>query len=88
MYVRPREDLLRRHRAGGGRDGEVDPTASPTKDSRLEVSLRETLARDMPRIGLVALVLVVIALATSLRRPRRDVALANVVAAEVAAVLL
>ncbi|MEJ7733203.1 MAG: MMPL family transporter [Polyangiaceae bacterium] len=55
---------------------------------RLEASLRETLMRDLPRIGLVAAVLVMIALFASLRRPL-DVALAAlVVLAEVALVLL
>jgi predicted RND superfamily exporter protein len=66
----------------------VDPGAALTGYSRLESSLRATLNHDMPRIGLVAAVLTVIALAASLRR-LRDVALATlVVCAEVAAVLL
>jgi hypothetical protein len=87
IYVRPREDPAAVARVEAA-IREVDPGAVLTGYSRLESSLRETLARDMPRIGLVALVLVVIALATSLRRPR-DVALATlVVTAEVAAVLL
>jgi predicted RND superfamily exporter protein len=66
----------------------VDPGASLTGYSRLETSLRATLSRDVPRIGLTAAVLVVLALGASLRRPR-DVALAAlVVGAEIAAVLL
>ncbi|NUQ77319.1 MAG: MMPL family transporter [Polyangiaceae bacterium] len=67
---------------------EADAGAMLTGYSRLEASLRETLSRDLPRIGLVAAILVVLALAASLRRAR-DVALAAlVVSAEVAAVLL
>ncbi len=65
----------------------VDPTAVITGYSRLETNLRESLRRDLPRIGLVAGVLVVLALAAALRRVR-DVAIAAlVVVGEVAAVL-
>lgn len=87
VYVRPRENPAAiQHIETALR--EVDPGAMLTGYSRLETSLRETLAHDMPRIGLVALGLVVMALATSLRRTR-DVVLATlVVTAEVAAVLL
>jgi predicted RND superfamily exporter protein len=87
MYVRPNtetgsidrvEDAVRH----------IDPKAMLTGYSRLEVSLRETLRHDLPRIGLVAFFLVALALAASLRRPR-DVALAGlVVTSEIAAVLL
>lgn len=66
----------------------VDPGAQLTGYSRLESALRETLRHDMPRIGLVAMVLVGLALAASLRRPRDIAIAALVVAAEVAAVLL
>ncbi|MFT3766686.1 MAG: MMPL family transporter [Minicystis sp.] len=65
-----------------------DPAAMITGYARLDASLRATLARDLPAIGLVAGVLVIAALAASLRRAR-DVALAGlVVAAEIAAVLI
>lgn len=87
VYVRPREGPAAIQRIEAALR-EVDPGAMLTGYSRLETSLRETLAHDMPRIGLVALGLVVMALATSLRRTR-DVVLATlVVTAEVAAVLL
>lgn len=66
----------------------VDPGAQFTGYSRLESALRATLRHDMPRIGLVALVLVGVALAASLRRPRDIAIAALVVAAEIAAVLL
>lgn len=66
----------------------VDPGAQITGYSRLESALRETLRHDLPRIGLVAAVLVGLALAASLRRPRDIAIAAAVVAAEVAAVLL
>lgn len=66
----------------------VDAAAMLTGYSRLEASLRETLRHDLPRIGLVAFLLVAIALAASLRRAR-DVALAGlVVTSEIASVLL
>lgn len=65
----------------------VEPTAVFTGYGRLEKNLRETLRRDLPRIGLVAALCVVLALAAALRRPR-DVAIAAVVVlGEVAAVL-
>ncbi|APR83116.1 membrane protein, inferred for ABFAE pathway [Minicystis rosea] len=67
---------------------EVDPAAMLTGYARLDASLRATLARDLPLIGFVAGILVIAALAASLRRAR-DVALAClVVAAEIAAVLV
>jgi uncharacterized protein len=65
-----------------------DPQAMLTGYTRLDASLRASLARDLPRIGIVASVLVVLALAASLRHAR-DVLLATlVVAAEIAAVLI
>ncbi len=65
-----------------------DEGAMLTGYTRLDASLRTALSHDLPRITLVAAVLVVIALAASLRHPR-DVALAAlVVAAEIAAVLI
>jgi predicted RND superfamily exporter protein len=66
---------------------EADPDAMLTGYGRLDSSLKESLRADMPRIGLVAALLVLLALAASLRRPR-DVALAmGVVIAEMAVVL-
>lgn len=66
----------------------TDPAAMLTGYGRLDASLRATLSRDLPAVGLVAGALVLLALAASLRRPR-DVALAAlVVAAEIAAVLM
>lgn len=67
---------------------ETDARAMLTGYSRLEASLRATLAADLPKIGLVAGLLVVLALAASLRRARDVVLAALVVVAEVAAVLL
>ncbi len=67
---------------------EEDPRAMLTGYSRLEASLRETLAHDMPRIALVAGALVLLALSASLRSAR-DIALAAlVVASEISLVLL
>ncbi|MEO5744854.1 MAG: MFS transporter [Terracoccus sp.] len=66
----------------------VDPGAHLTGYSRLDASLRGALTHDMPRIGLAAGVLVLIALGASLRRARDVLLAALVVAAEVAAVLL
>lgn len=65
----------------------IDPTAAITGYSRLESTLRESLLRDLPRIGLVAVVLVVAALVLALRRVRDVVIAMLVVVGEVAAVL-
>ncbi|MRG96902.1 MMPL family transporter [Polyangium spumosum] len=87
LYVRPRgvpgaaarvEEALRR----------VDPEAKLTGYARLEVALRESLASDLPKIAGVAALLVVAALAMSLRRARDVVIAAVVVLCEIAAVLL
>lgn len=86
LYVRPREtgSVERIERALR----EEDPRAMLTGYSRLEASLRETLAHDMPRIALVAGALVLLALSASLRSAR-DIALAAlVVASEISLVLL
>jgi hypothetical protein len=87
IYVRPREVA-----GATGRIEQairkVDPGAMLTGYSRLESSLRQSLSHDLPRIGLVAAVLVVIALAASLRRARDVVLAALVVVAEIAAVLV
>ncbi|WP_437981935.1 MMPL family transporter [Sorangium sp. So ce117] len=86
LYVRPREtgSVAQIERA----IREEDPGAMLTGYSRLEASLRETLAHDMPRIALVAGALVLLALSASLRSAR-DIALAAlVVASEISLVLL
>ncbi|XXY53981.1 MMPL family transporter [Sorangium sp. So ce269] len=86
LYVRPREagSVERIERA----IREEDPRAMLTGYTRLEASLRETLAHDMPRIALVAGALVLLALSASLRSAR-DIALAAlVVASEISLVLL
>jgi predicted RND superfamily exporter protein len=86
VYVRPRDregSLGRIEQAV--RD--VEPEAMLTGYSRLEASLRLTLARDLPRIALVAGALVVLALAASLRRARDVLLAALVVGVEIAAVL-
>lgn len=54
---------------------EIDPKAAVTGYARLEADLQEALRHDMPRIGLVAGVLVIALLALSLRSVR-DVVLA------------
>jgi len=66
----------------------IDPAAVFTGYSRLETNLRDSLRRDLPRIGLVAAMLVVLALAVALRRTRDVVIAALVVVGEVAAVLV
>jgi predicted RND superfamily exporter protein len=87
IYVRPRD-------VPGAIDHieatirETDAGAVLTGYTRLEASLRESLAHDIPRIALVAGLLVVIALAASLRSARDVLLAALVVACEVAAVLL
>jgi len=65
----------------------IDPDAVITGYSRLETNLRDSLRHDLPRIGLVAGVLVVLALAAALRRTRDVVIATLVVVGEVAAVL-
>jgi predicted RND superfamily exporter protein len=63
------------------------PGVSLTGYGRLELTLRETLARDLPRVGLASAVLVVFLLAISLRS-LRDVAIAaGVIVVSVSAVL-
>ncbi|WP_433929823.1 MMPL family transporter [Sorangium cellulosum] len=86
LYVRPRDtgSVERIERA----IREEDPRAMLTGYTRLEASLRETLAHDMPRIAIVAGGLVLLALSASLRSAR-DIALAAlVVASEISLVLL
>ncbi|EYF00775.1 MMPL family transporter [Chondromyces apiculatus] len=86
VYVRPRDKAAVGHIEQAVH--ETDPDAALTGYSRLEASLRKTLTHDLPRIGLVAGVLVIAALAASLRRAR-DITLAGlVVSTEIAAVLV
>lgn len=66
----------------------LDPEALLTGYGRLESSLRATLGRDLPRVGVVAAVLVMLALGLALRRARDVVLAMLVVVAELGAVLL
>jgi uncharacterized protein len=66
----------------------LDPAAIITGYSRLETNLRDSLRHDLPRIALVAAVLVALALAAALRRTRDVVIAAFVVVGEIAAVLV
>ncbi len=66
---------------------EVDPAAAVTGYGRLESSLKETLTTDLPRVGLIAGALVLLALALSLRRLRDVVLAAAVVITELGVVL-
>lgn len=66
---------------------DIDPTAVITGYGRLEASLRATLLADMPLVGLVAAVLVVAALAFSLRRLADVLIALAVVGAEIGIVL-
>ncbi|HSQ66156.1 MAG TPA: MMPL family transporter [Polyangiaceae bacterium] len=74
VYVRPTGDAAKDARALEA-IRRADPRAIVTGYARLEVGLKETLARDLPKIGLAALALVAIALGASLRRVS-DVAIA------------
>jgi hypothetical protein len=65
----------------------ADPDAAITGYGRLEQTLRDSLRADMPRIGGVAALLVLLALGLSLRRLRDVVLAALVVIAEIALVL-
>lgn len=87
IYVRPRDgkDAIAHIEAALR---EQDPAAVLTGYTRLEASLRESLSHDIPRIAVVAAILVVLALAASLRSARDVLLAAMVVACEVAAVLL
>ena len=65
-----------------------DSAAMLTGYGRLDAALRASLSHDLPAIGLCAAVLVVMALAASLRRAREVALAALVVASEIAAVLI
>lgn len=87
LYVQPRDDEASRARIAAAVK-EVDADAQLTGYGRLEQTLRASLRHDLPRISLVAGLLVLLALGVSLRRPL-DVALAAlVVVCELGAVLL
>lgn len=73
-YVRPRGDRALDD-AAAARITAADPDAVITGYPFLESALKDTLARDLPKIAGVALLFVCIALSASLRRPR-DVVLA------------
>jgi predicted RND superfamily exporter protein len=87
IYVQPRDAAGAVARIETVIDA-LDPAAVFTGYGRLETNLRESLQRDLPRIGLVAGVLVLLALAAALRRTRDVVIAVLVVAGEVAAVLM
>jgi hypothetical protein len=73
-YVRPKGSAALDARAMAV-VSEADPKAVVTGFAQLERSLADSLGRELPKIGLVALGLVVLGLRAALRRPR-DVALA------------
>jgi predicted RND superfamily exporter protein len=87
IYVRPRDvpGAVDRIEAAVRQQ---DPTAVLTGYTRLEASLRASLSHDIPRIAAVAGVLVILALAASLRSARDVLLAALVVTCEIAAVLL
>jgi len=85
VYVRPTGDPARDARAIEAIHA-ADPNAIVTGYARLEVGLKETLARDLPKIGLAALVLVALALGASLRRASDVVIAATTLAVAVAIV--
>jgi predicted RND superfamily exporter protein len=66
----------------------IDAAAVFTGYSRLETNLRDSLRHDLPRIGLAAAVLVVLALTAVLRRTRDVVIAVLVVVGEMATVLV
>jgi predicted RND superfamily exporter protein len=85
VYVRPTGDAAKDARAIEAIHA-ADPQAIVTGYTRLEGELKATLAHDLPRIGLAALALVVVALGASLRR-LRDVVLAGLTLAVAVAVV-
>ncbi len=87
VYVRPREVPGATERVEQA-ISRVDSAAMLTGYSRLEGALRKSLNQDLPKIGIVAGVLVITALAMSLRRARDVVIAAFVVGAEIATVLV
>ncbi|MBK9260039.1 MAG: MMPL family transporter [Polyangiaceae bacterium] len=87
VYVRPRDVPGATQRVEQAIK-KADAAALLTGYSRLEGALRKSLGQDLPKIGIVAGILVIVALSMSLRRVR-DVAIAAfVVGAEIATVLV
>ena len=87
LYVLPREGQSAAVEVEAAiRD--TDPRASITGYERLEGSLRATMEHDLPRIGAVAALLVLLALAASLRSARDVAIAAGVVTIELGLVLL
>jgi len=87
LYVQPRDDEAARQRVESA-VVETDSGAAITGYGRLEHTLRRTLRSDLPRIGCVAGLLVLLVLGAALRSTR-DVLLAmGVVLCEIALVLL
>lgn len=87
VYVQPHGDAAAVARLEAAVHA-IDPGAVFTGYSRLETNLRDSLRHDLPRIGLVAGMLVVLALVAALRRTRDVVIATLVVVGEVAAVLM
>lgn len=87
LYVRPSDAKGSIERVAQAIQN-TDPQAMLTGYSRLESSLRQNLRRDIPRIGIAALILVFLALSASLRSARDIIIALLVVTSEIAAVLL
>jgi uncharacterized protein len=86
-YVRPRGDSFSDARALEA-IARADPDAIVTGYPRLEAALRESLAHDLPRVAVVAIIIVAIALRAILGQTR-DVAIALLtLVAEIAGVAL
>jgi len=87
VYVRPTGDSVKDARVIDAIHA-ADPRAIVTGYARLETALKQTLAHDLPRIGLAALLLVAIALGASLRRVVDVVLAATTLAVAIAVVAL
>jgi predicted RND superfamily exporter protein len=87
VYVRPRDVPGATGRVEQA-IAKADAAALLTGYSRLEGALRKSLGEDLPKIGIVAGILVITALSMSLRRVRDVVIAAFVVTAEIATVLV
>lgn len=87
VYVRPRDTAGSTERVELAIQ-KTDPGAMLTGYSRLEGALRKSLAQDLPKTGIVAGILVLVALSMSLRRMRDVLIAAFVVGAEIATVLV
>jgi predicted RND superfamily exporter protein len=82
-YVRPTGDASEDARALAAIHA-ANPRAVVTGYAHLERELRTSLARDLPRVGMVALGVAAIALGAALRRPRDVVIALGAVLAELA----